>query len=138
MKKCLSAFFSIAAAFFLFSGCAGPGVQDWTLSLTDGYEMWRINSQEIVLGRKENESLTPIVEADVIAYFMSGSYIGVQQTPTGAESGAGTNYYLLNTKLGSLYGPFDEAAFAAQCKTSGVKQSGWISTRPAPEGAKYG
>lgn len=134
MKKCFPIGIFLITCLCFFSGCFGPGTQDWDLSLKNGYEIWRINSQEIVLGRVEDEILESVVDADITAYFTSGSFVGVKQTPVDTEE---TKYYLLDMDSGTLYGPFDEVGFITQCKESGVEKAAWISTRPAPKDAKY-
>lgn len=129
----------IIALLLLFSSCAfGPGAQDWKLPLSNRYEMWRINSEEIVIGHADgNGGLEIVIESKVTQYFTSGSYVAAVQQ-NGNEETAQTFYYLLNTADGALAGPFSsEQELIDYGRTIGLSPQEWIATTPAPEGAVY-
>ncbi len=136
-KNLLTAICSFLAACFLFSGCIGPGTQDWRLPLADGYEIWRINSEEIVFGYAEDTSLEVLVDADVTAFFKKDSYIGIRQSSSENEEESEL-YYLFSLEDKTLSDPLQKADFEALCSDKGIDFTGWTATRPAPDGAVYG
>lgn len=133
----------IAAILLLFSSCMfGPGMQDWRLPLSNQYEMWRINSEEIVIGRADGSGgLETVIGSKVTQYFTSGSYVAAIQenVQTDGSSETGTpSYYLLNAADGALAGPFSsEQELFDYGRTLGISPQEWISTTPAPDGAVY-
>ncbi|MGI5896256.1 MAG: hypothetical protein ACOX6U_04790 [Oscillospiraceae bacterium] len=127
------------ALLLLLPSCMfGPGTQDWKLPLSNQYEMWRINSEEIVIGRADgNGGLETVIEPKVTQYFTSGSYVAAVQQDSGAETGQ-PSYYLLNTADGALAGPFSsEQELIDYGRTLGLSPQEWIATTPAPDGAVY-
>ena len=100
--------------------------------------MWRINSEEIVIGHADgNGGLETVIESKVTQYFTSDSYVAAVQQ-NGNEETAQTFYYLLNTADGALAGPFSsEQELIDYGRTIGLSPQEWIATTPAPDGAVY-
>jgi hypothetical protein len=42
----------------LFISCFGPGLNDWRYKLSNNYEMWHVNSSNILVGLTENNGMS--------------------------------------------------------------------------------
>lgn len=125
------------------TACAfGSGTKDWKLSLPNGYEMRRVGSSEVIIGRiSENGVLEKAIGPTVSSYYVDGRYVAAVQEDAESTVSNPTSkrYFLLNTVDSNIYGPFPtESAFKSQCAALNVPFREWISTTPAPSSASYG
>lgn len=140
-------FLSILMTVMLLWGCAG--LSDWSYDLLPkDYEIWRVNSQNIVLGRQSGGGLSHTVEPYILRFCSNNTFIAVQRLPLeGLELSAGANvreldesnreYYLVNTETDIVYGPYTEEEYIQQLTDLSVGElCGWIETYPTPKGAK--
>ena len=145
MKRCLY----VIVACLLFLSLSACGLSDWTYELLPGdYEIWRVNSKSIILGRVSEYGLSSCgVETYVYAFCYNQRFIGIHGLDTGDDDlPAGVDirkeykdhaeYFLVDTQTHEVYGPmvlkmYNELIAFLQTGTMGD----WIATRPMPEGA---
>ncbi len=119
---------------------------DWKYDkLPNNYEVWRINSASIVIGKKDGEnSIKHILQEYVLEFCYNNTFIGVktltynEKLYSASEINSNIKYYLINTETDILYGPYNKNGYEEQCNAiNAVDLCGWIKTTPKPEGAKY-
>lgn len=137
--------------FFGLSSCENVnfGVNDWKYDkLPNGYEIWRINSQDIVLGKFNDISLDRVIDRYIIEFCYNDTYICVKQLAIDEDipyedvdvsklDYSNPDYYIVNTSSDTVYGPYNFSGYEQQCKDLNiVKLSKWIKTVPTPKDAK--
>lgn len=130
------------------TSCIGPGLSDWSLKLPNNYEMWRINSKEIVIGYKntdyslnynDNGTITG-VKGYVDEFCLNDNFVGAKQIDkTTEKNDSNPRYYLIDTSKKIVYGPYlTEADFNTQCVKLNISDlSKWEKTSPSPKIALY-
>lgn len=109
---------------FSLTACAGAG--DWTYDMLPGdYEVWRINSEEKVLGRRDGHALFHTIDESISEFCYNDSFIAVKT----ADS-----YYVVRVKDDTVIGPLTEDEFNA---LHPGEMCDWISTDSMPDGAHY-
>lgn len=125
----------------------GPGgMGDWVYDrLPNGYEIWRLNSSNIQVVKGNG---TTILDGYVLEFCYNESFIGIKHTSTdemNSQRQAGTKnmdmlnpeYYLIDAQNDAVYGPWTADDYQKQLETRQVRDMcSWISTVPAPDGAK--
>ena len=119
----------------------GDGRGDWTLDLYEGYGISKINSNEILLVRKENpnDSGVAIILPNyfVIAYQLHEPYICLEGIHTQEISASEDelndmviSYYLVDTANGEVIGPFEsQDDYVERCSSLGFEiEDEWIKT----------
>lgn len=125
-----------------------PGMNDWIYDkLPNGYEIWHVNSESIVLMKRTGESTDSKMGRYIMKFCYNDSYIGIQRltfsedTPYGQPSvkdmdTSNPDYYLVDTVNDVVMGPYTAEAYEKQVKDLGIEGLGdWIATVPRPEGA---
>lgn len=146
-------FLLLFALLCLFTSFAGPGLNDWTYVLPNGYEMWHINSRQIKIGLAENQGLALTdneansigIPAHIVAFWHDDRFVCAQTIlPDDVDAyGDGrtveTSYYLLDTLEQYVYGPINEATEfdAIVEQVIGDAEVPYVQTWPKPEGARY-
>ncbi len=131
MKKRMIAV--LLLSILLLSACAGAG--DWSYELPNGYEIWRINGESIVIGVRNGSALYPVLDGFVEAFCSGERYVAVRMAPS-EESGE--TFFLVDTEGGASYFAETEDELFQTCESLGVTDLGdWIETQPAPKGAKF-
>ena len=157
MKKFIIA---VLLSVIFLTGCISPGEVsgDWSYILSNGYEIWHINSLDIVCGKKGEYSLSAVTEDYVLAFFQENEYIGlmcimsydeyeksygedkmdIYSELTKNASIAEKKYYLINTITDEMEGPLTEDEFfiSYEMKVTGGSMK-WINTKPVPENARF-
>ena len=118
---------------------------DWEYDLPNGYTIWHVNSQEIVLGHyNTSNSISTVIEGIILEFCHNDDFVCVK-TNNGNESATSQNdpdsvcYYLINTIDETVYGPYTYQEFEDSLTAFGVNTlTDWIATKPAPDGATYG
>lgn len=92
---------------FILSSCAGAN--DWIYQLPNGYEIWHINSKEIVIKyRGENETSSEI-SSFIKEFSYDAQYVFTRNISSIDENNIfNESYYILDTINHKLYGPFYE------------------------------
>lgn len=104
MKKIIT-FITLISVLFL-SSCAG--VSDWNYELPNDYEVWRVNSEDIIIKYVGEET----VEAKIPSFVKEFSYDERYVFSRNVEDILSNNivdetYYVLDTLERKVYGPFD-------------------------------
>lgn len=136
-KVKLAVLISVLAA--MLSAC--PGLNDWTYdALPNGYEIWRVNSQDITFGRREGNELKCVIPRYIIAFCNNDRYIGLQRVAMDSIPYdeivnieeldiSDPEYYLVDAQHGAVYGPFTKAAYLSKIKELDVgEMTDWTST----------
>ena len=149
IKLCFFIFIIVIFS-IVFSACStfNFGSNDWKYDkLPNNYQVWQINSNDIVIGKYMGVSLDIIIETYVIEFCFNDMYIGVKQIQGKAEqtykdiedetNSLTPNYYIIDTKNDIVFGPYDIAEYQQKCENLNIDDfSQWIKTVPIPEGAK--
>ena len=136
--------FGLLCVGFLCSLCA-CGLSDWSYELLPGeYEIWRINSQDIVLVRQNEEGVTAVVQTFVYAFCYNQRFIGIHGLDTGSDHVTegmdiretyidSPEYFLVDTQTHEVYGPMTLETYEKLVLSFHAAYMGeWITTRPAP------
>ena len=127
-------------------GCAG--LSDWSYDQLPGdYEIWRVNSQNIVLGQRDGSTLIHAVDSYIAAFSCNGRFIAVQRLNVDnleilpgtsiRELGLEPEYWLIDAWNHAAYGPFTADEYREQLTLLDIGAlPGWTDTVPAPDGAK--
>ena len=118
--------------------CACAGKNDWRFELINGYEIWRVNSNEIVCGKRNSEhSLGENVGEKFVSEFCyDNRYVCLQCADKTRETQI--NYYIIDTSIDAEYGPYTQNEFENKLKELNITQlCSWIKTNPRPDGAKF-
>lgn len=130
MKK-ISVFITLILTLFLTS-CAG--VSDWSYKLPNNYEVWRINSTDIIIKYVGEKT----VEAEIPSFVKEFSYNERYVCTRNVDSISDNNifdekYYILDTLEQQLYGPYDtEHEFVTILNELGISLTKWYRTSPDP------
>ena len=135
----------------LLNGCSvgdqlvGDGRGDWTLSLRNGYAISKINSKEILLIHKKNDSDSNgsivIPRYFITAYQLQEMFIclkgiltqGMIATEEELEN-MQLSYFLVNTATGEILGPYEsEDEFRELCQLFSIKISDRWETPHNPD-----
>lgn len=128
----------------LLTACFGPGLNDWQYELPNDYEIWHVNSHSIVCGKKDTDnSLSKAVDAYIAEFCYNNQFVGlkcidVPENWDGRIDGMEQEYYLIDTKIDGIYGPFSEKEYFEEVESNDVSDlSEWIKTKPSPSGCKF-
>ena len=115
---------------FLLSSCAGTS--DWSFSdLPGDYEIWRINSKEIVLVKKTDDVLgESVVDAYVSKVAWDDNFILAQQESNADNTSNTVSFYIVDVNSENIYGPLTEDEFNELAKQIQVEVNNmdWILT----------
>lgn len=135
----------LIVVYTLFNSDAQIGNNDWSYSLPNNYEIWHINSEQIVCGKKTSEHS---IGENVGGYYVSefcydDKYICLQCIPTYGEASdnttkSQTDFYIIDSSTDKEYGPFTQTEFEDKLEELNLTNlCAWIKTKPRPEGAKF-
>ncbi len=145
MKKSIMICIILSFCFFAASCfyCLVPSPNnDWRYKLPNNYEIWRVNSREIVLGELESEySLATVVDEYISEFCYNERYVCVKRVDVPEDLNeeidtSNPEYYIVDTAEDIPYGPYDINEFydkKEELQITGL--SSWIATKPRPEGA---
>lgn len=118
--------------------------QDWSVHLPNGYEIWRINSESIILAKATSEGgYDTVVDAYINAYFYDARYIGLWCAKDGADDLPGVapeqdHYYLIDTQTDSVWGFLTPDEFETLCREYALSGFDvWTKTSSVPVEATY-
>ncbi len=145
--RILSFLIILSSMVILFTGCFG-GVGDWAYCLPNDYEIWRVNSENVVFGKIEGDLFEQKIDRYVISFCHNDRYIGLVRIPMDdipydkdidieTMDRSNSEYYLVDSENDIIYGPYTENEYAKQCNDFGVQDMcEWIETIRRPENAK--
>ena len=113
-----------------------PHNSDWSFEIGQGYEVWHINSDTIVFGKKDGQyTLSTIVASYVSAFRYNEDYALVERLPEGRGSET-KEYYIVDLMHGTVFGPLCESALETELSSHNIGvMCEWIYTSPQPEGS---
>ena len=131
MKKRMIAVLLLSV--LLLSACAGAG--DWSYALPNGYEIWRVNGENIAFGVRNGSVLENALDGSVEAFRYGERYVALRMA---ASEESGEAFFLVDTEGSASYFAETEDELLQTCESLGVTDLGdWIETQPAPKGAKF-
>ena len=137
MKKALATAIVLMLVLAL-SSCIGPGLSDWRYPLPCDYEVWHVNSQTIVFGKKSaSASLSTVIDPYVSAFCYNEDHAVVERLPNGKDTEP-REYYIVSLREDAVSGPYDRAELDAALEDRSIGGlCDWIATSPAPSGAVF-
>ena len=84
---------------------------DWSFPLENGYEVWRLNSREIVVCWREDPekpSASTVIESYVAEIAVTDGWLSAKRLDS--PQGTAAQYYLLDMGEKSLFGPYETEA----------------------------
>lgn len=131
MKKTF-VFFNLILVLFLIS-CAD--VSDWSYKLPNSYEVWRINSKEIIIKYVGDETVDAEIPSFVKEFSYDDRYVFTRNIDDISQNNIfKETYYALDTEKQKVYGPFEnieEMQNQAQEWQCEIPQK-WYRTSPDP------
>lgn len=126
-----------------------PGLQDWVYDkLPNGYEIWRFNSQDIALIKRDGDSTNGVINRYILEFCYNDSYIGMKRLMIDESipyqdlrieemDQSDPVYYLVDAVNDVIMGPYTAEEYEDQIEALGIgTMCDWIKTVPMPEGAK--
>lgn len=110
----------------------GLGTGDWKYELKNNYQIWRVNSKEIIIGKEEDGVLTPSINENVVKFKYNDNFVLVGTNNNFNEDNL--KYYIINLDTDEIIGPLNEKDLSNQDTSITMD---WIKTKPAPKYAKY-
>lgn len=110
----------------------GLGTGDWKYELKNNYQIWRVNSKEIIIGKEEDGMLTPSINENIVKFKYNDNFVVVGVNNNFNENNL--KYYIITLDTDEIIGPLNEKDLTNQDTNITM---GWIKTKPAPKNAKY-
>lgn len=117
----------------IFTFVVGTKQGDWHYKLHNNYEIWRVNSKEITIGKREDNILKDTIN-DSITEFKYNATFAITKCLNCKEE---VVYYIINMHDDIIYGPFNEKEYLNKEKELSINIDNWIKTKPTPKGANY-
>ena len=130
MKRKLAFALLFVLLICLCAACGGePG---WIYDLPNGYTLHCVDGS-VCCEQNGEQALGYGIRA-----FCTGSrFVGIRRE-RGTQTGAETDYYLLDTEENEIYSAQDESEFKDLCESLGAADLGdWIDTARRPKGASH-
>lgn len=130
MKK-ISILIVLIMTLFLTS-CAG--VSDWSYKLPNNYEVWRINSADIIVKYVGEGIAGAEIPSFVKEFSYDDKYVCTRNIESINENDIfAEKYYILDTYEQALYGPYDSMEeFNNKLKEMKISLTKWYRTSPDP------
>lgn len=117
---------------------------DWSYALPNDYEIWHINSREIVCGKKNTEnSILYVVSKYITEFCYNDSFVCLKRVDVPENiyqeiDMTAPDYYIVDTVENETYGPFDKEQYQRKIdKLTITGLSSWIKTTPRPNEASF-
>lgn len=110
----------------------GLGTGDWKYELKNNYQIWRVNSKEIIIGKEEDGMLTPSINENIVKFKYNDNFVVVGVNNNFKDDNL--KYYIINLDTDEIIGPLNEKDLSSQDINITMD---WIKTKPAPKDAKY-
>lgn len=110
----------------------GLGTGDWKYELKNNYQIWRVNSKEIIIGKEEDGVLTPSINENIVKFKYNDNFVVIEVNNDFNEDNL--KYYIISLDTDEIIGPLNEKDLSSQ--TTNITMD-WIKTKPAPKDAKY-
>lgn len=110
----------------------GLGTGDWKYELKNNYQIWRVNSKEIIIGKEEDGMLTPSINENIVKFKYNDNFVVIGVNNDFNENNL--KYYIITLDTDEIIGPLNEKDLTNQDTNITM---GWIKTKPAPKDTKY-
>ena len=131
----------IILVLLVFASCMGPGLNDWSFILPNGFEVCHINSNEIlIIQRSSGGANTIVIPSFVKEFCYNERYVCTRNVDDICENNIFREvYYLLDTLEAEVIGEYDQLGDleSALLDMNITDLGDWLRTSPAPVGAKY-
>lgn len=119
MKRIITASLTFILSLILLCACVGPGASDWTYDELPGdYEIWRINSCSIVIGKSHGTSLDNALDDYIKAFCYNDDFIVVKALKVDGSlsideqediisKAENAQYYIIDVQTGRVSEPYD-------------------------------
>ena len=116
----------------VLTSCAG--VSDWSYKLPNNYEVWRINSNEIIVKYAGDETVNAEIPSFVKEFAYDDRYVCTRNIKSIDENNIfSEEYYILDTEEQKLYGPYaTQAEFESVIEKMKISLVKWYRTSPDP------
>ena len=108
------------------------GTGDWKYELKNNYQIWRVNSKEIIIGKEEDGVLTPSINKNVVKFKYNDNFVVIGVNNDFNENNL--KYYIIKLDTDEIIGPLSEKDLTNQDTNITMN---WIKTKPTPRDAKY-
>lgn len=106
---------------------------DWHYKLNNNYEIWHINTKETIIGKREKDILTTIIDDNIIEFKYNDNYVIIKCLNTNKKE----IYYIINIKDDTTYGPYTKEECLSKEKELNININTWIKTKNTPKKANY-
>lgn len=106
---------------------------DWHYKLNNNYEIWHINTKETIIGKREKDILTTIIDDNIIEFKYNDNYVIIKCLNTSNKE----IYYIINIKDDTTYGPYTKEEYLSKEKELNININTWIKTKNTPKKANY-
>lgn len=120
----------------LLTSCAGTG--DWSFELSNGYEVWHINSDEILVVYTGEDQNAAEIPGFVKEFAYNDRYVFTRNVKDIKQNNILDEvYYILDMQEKTLYGPIGSLEeLTSKTESLEIKMpTVWHRTSPSPKGA---
>lgn len=132
-KKIIVSISLLVIVFLLILIISTTKQNDWYYMLSNDYEIWHVNSKENVIGKREDDILTDVIEDDIIKFKYNNDFVIIKCLSKDNEY----IYYIINMNDNITYGPYNNEEYLNKEKELNIDIDSWINTDSTPKGAKY-
>lgn len=135
---------SLQSCYALNAAENGVNNGDWSYVLPNNYEIWRINSREIICGKMNgpNSISNVISENYILEFTYDDRYVCLKCVEASKDLSididvSNPKFYIIDTKEDEIYGTYIKSDFEDQVKKLELSFSDWTQTTPIPDGAIF-
>ncbi|MBP3360211.1 MAG: DUF3997 domain-containing protein [Clostridia bacterium] len=116
----------------LLTSCAGAS--DWSYKLPNDYEVWRINSKDIIVKYVGDKAVETEIPSFVKEFSYDDRYVCTRNIESIDENDIfSEEYYILDTGEQKLYGPYEtQEEFKLAIEEMKISLVKWYRTSPDP------
>lgn len=132
IKYILTFLGGILCTIIILINCIGPGLNDWSYELMNGYEVAHINSEEIVVTCADNNNAK--IPSFVKEFSYNDRFVCTRNILSIHENNVFNEvYYILDTEEKVLHGPFNSMEeFKNKLVEFKIVPEKWYRTSPKP------
>lgn len=109
-KICM--FLMVISIFASFSGCFGPGINDYVYDLSGKYKMFHVENSRII-----NDLNETIIDGDIVKIGWDDSFICAIQSKENID-----NYWIIDVMNNNIIGPLNENDFKNKKMELGISE----------------
>lgn len=98
-----------------------PGVSDFDFDVAEGYQLVRTSAHSVMITPKKVWTVgKDEIPPEVVRVAWNERFVIAERIPSKVEFSQALDYWIIDTSLSKVFGPFDPPTFAAQRITLGV------------------